>query len=1031
MSKVRHEPSWSRGAGAWGFRAAVVSLITGALLFSAVPAATAQQDPEPAPSPTTETPAPEDPAEEVTDGKADESVEPPVENESEAQSTDDKSTEAEPTPEKPQEKSPGTRSQNTTPQPLAAGPDGAQPPYVYWETRVDPGNALQGSATYQLDGPRTSSPPPWWNVWDDEVNISWNNTVSVPDCTSAPCAGPDLDPDPGEYLVKQIGSHTISSENRYRVKQVTPPAGFSFVNTADPWVEIPGTRNTPTGWSANSTYDFGDFMVRKLPPSSPTCETGWVYGLSGDGQLRQVSPGNAVTNLGTKASGVSNFNGLGIGSGGDPVYAIERSGSSGTSISGTVWKYNTTTGVWASTGHTTGGSTGTNLVGGAVNLANGRYYFGGFQGNGNFKVYEYNPTANPAITHKGTIVSAATSSANGDMAFNANGDLFVVRGSGNTTEIYSVTAADFAAASGGSNIPSSRSSSFQTMPDVNGVAFDSNGRVYLGSGSALRSYAMPDWSDQVNRLTSGLNSTDLATCASPPTVTLEKYVEGGRLSASHQFALTLRQGTTVLGTATTSGNSTGLQSQHVGPLPTSRGVTLSFSEAASGMPDLSQYSSRWSCTVDGEPIPNASGTGTSGTVTIPTTGQDINCRFTNAPLTASVTINKQIRAQDGTLSPAKDWVVGATASATPGNIVGTPASAEQPTNAQGNASWDFLFNNPSGVAQVGVSEQMQSGFDFHSGSCEIVSLNGAKRDVTLAAPSAQTLTGVVPGDRVYCQYVNKSAPKLTLVKKVENPAAGSGYAAATDWKLTATGTGSASGTAISGATGTAAVTSKTVPSGKYDLTEAFSGNPDKSPGYRWSNLVCTNATGNVVFSKTPASGTPVTAASVTLQHGDDVTCTYSNTPSKGSVEWKKVDTNGDALSGSEWKLSVPGVPGNTVVTDCTQATCPAGAYKDQDPAAGEFLVKELVWGSYTLTESKAPAGYRLDDTPRTFTISHSSIDHKFGAGFVNKQIDPPDLPFTGGWFGRDEFAILGLGILILGGGTAIAIQVRKRRREVA
>lgn len=661
--------------------------------------------------------------------------------------------------------------------PFAAGPDGAQPPYLYWDTRNESGNALVGGATYELQGPRKSVTGPFTG---NEYAVWWNsNSVTVQDCIgpnnpSAAACAIDLDTDPGEYLVKSIGSHAVSDSNRYRLRQVTapttPPPGYTWVESSD-WIEIPGSRNTPSGWSGSGTYDFGDRLVRSVPPQSPRCDSGYVYGLSTNGQLRQIAPGaSSATNLGTPASGVSYFNALGIGPSGQPVYAIERSSGSGTSQNATVYTYDTTAGTWSSTGANTVGvngesDTGTNMVGGAVNLKNGLYYFGGFMSNGNFKVYEYNPAGTPRIKVKGIVQTASTSSANGDIAFNANGDFFVVHGSGTTTTVYSVTAANFEAATG-NTMTSSQAASRTTMNNVNGVAFDSNGRAYLGSSDIIRSYALPGWNDETAVVGSGLNSTDLASCSSPATITIEKYVDGARVNSNDQFRLNLSQGSTTLGTATASSPATGLQDQIVGPQPTVRGVQLNFTETAAGSTNLSNYATSWSCTVDGDPMPGASGTGTSGNVTIPTSGDVIVCRFVNSPLVAQVQVAKTVQDANGQNPiPGVNWTLGAAVTATAGTATPTPASATQTTGASGQVAWSVRFGNTAGRATVRVSETQKPEHVFVSGECAIVSLSGSVRTVTLTGAGGQDLTGIQPGDRVECVYVNRQTPSTLAVKK--------------------------------------------------------------------------------------------------------------------------------------------------------------------------------------------------------------------------------------------------------------------------
>ena len=43
-----------------------------------------------------------------------------------------------------------------------------------------------------------------------------------------------------------------------------------------------------------------------------------------------------------------------------------------------------------------------------------------------------------------------------------------------------------------------------------------------------------------------------------------------------------------------------------------------------------------------------------------------------------------------------------------------------------------------------------------------------------------------------------------------------------------------------------------------------------------------------------------------------------------------------------------------------------------DPVEGQFKLTGLEWGTYTLVESKAPDGYDVDSTVRTFTFGPAS-----------------------------------------------------------
>ena len=110
----------------------------------------------------------------------------------------------------------------------------------------------------------------------------------------------------------------------------------------------------------------------------------------------------------------------------------------------------------------------------------------------------------------------------------------------------------------------------------------------------------------------------------------------------------------------------------------------------------------------------------------------------------------------------------------------------------------------------------------------------------------------------------------------------------------------------------------------------------------------------------------------TLVIGTNETASFGaveNTPVLGSVAWNKVDAAGGALAGSEWKLTGSG--GDVAVVD--------NGSNDEDPAVGALKVSKLALGDYTLVETKAPAGYVLDETTHKVTIAEDSgLNPTFG-----------------------------------------------------
>lgn len=850
------------------------------------------------------------------------------------------------------------------------------------------------------------------------------------------------------------------------------------------------------------------------------CTPGNVYSVSSPGQLQHISwsgTGTAsVTNLGAPpAGGVTQMNGVGVSSGGT-VYAYDRTSTTRTA---NIYAFNNATDTWGRIGNSydtslaANGSYNGQLTAGAVDLSNGNYFFGGYTADARqFKLWRFTPSTG-AFSYLGfvdTSVGAATS--NGDIAFDAQGNLFIARGIGTSTTIYSVTNDTLAAANGG-QIAAAGSRSVTTLSGINGIAFDAQGRAYLGGGTTVTAFDMPNFTNP-RTVTSSAPTTDLASCSSPATITLEKDVKN-RVSSGDQFVLSLNSGSNLLGTATTTGSSNGVQSQRVGPLPVARGTSISISEAASGTTDLARYASSYSCTADGAPI-NISGAGTSRTFTIPATGNEIICQFVNSPLTANVTVNKQTQNADGSNQQnASGWTVGARATATSGTVSQAPTANTQQTGTDGNAKWSLNFNDPTARANLAVLEQQQSGFEFVSGSCKITRLDGTSTTVTLNSASEQTLSSAIqPGDQVDCGYVNKkrsadvtvnktwnvngqaypngnqpdgisaglildpegspsgspsfgqrrtgfavgdsvrigetttidqqkfpgctlksktisgpgitgSVPltddfstqlpnasntysvtntvecqSLTIVKNVDND--NGGTLAAADWnqKLFATPSGETRLTFNSGE-------KKFVPTGSFVISE------DSQVGYTQRSIACTGGTYND------------STKTVAIAAGQNAVCTVTNEDSPGTVSWKKTNASGDALDDSEWVIRDD--DGTEIaLDDCVAASADVCTGRDRDPAAGAFRVEGLDWGGYTLVETRAPAGYVLDETEHDFTISRERLDHQFDAPFVNEQADSPQLPLTGGT-GTIGFVIAGAAMLL--GCVAGAYWLNRRRRH--
>lgn len=95
---------------------------------------------------------------------------------------------------------------------------------------------------------------------------------------------------------------------------------------------------------------------------------------------------------------------------------------------------------------------------------------------------------------------------------------------------------------------------------------------------------------------------------------------------------------------------------------------------------------------------------------------------------------------------------------------------------------------------------------------------------------------------------------------------------------------------------------------------------------------------------------------------------------KGTVSWRKTDTENNPLAGSSWTLTGPDGQSRTI-TDNGDG--------DEDRTDGSFRVTGLDMGAYTLTESQAPSGFHKDDSSHPFTLDNTHPDWTFASGFVN------------------------------------------------
>jgi hypothetical protein len=204
------------------------------------------------------------------------------------------------------------------------------------------------------------------------------------------------------------------------------------------------------------------------------------------------------------------------------------------------------------------------------------------------------------------------------------------------------------------------------------------------------------------------------------------------------------------------------------------------------------------------------------------------------------------------------------------------------SHGQSNTSADLAPGTYS------VGESVPAGWDLTSATCDDGSAPGA--------------IGLEPGETVTCTFVNTQRAKIVIVKNTVGGDGTFSYTGLGGFSLTTSG-------------GTASTSFDNQLPGTYAVSEV-----DPTPSFDFTSLACSDPSGN-----TTTSGRTATIA---LDPGETVTCTYTNTR-RGTIIVEK-QTNPDGAAGS---FSFSGTA--------------AGSIGDN----GQIVVANLAPGTYTSTEA--------------------------------------------------------------------------------
>jgi hypothetical protein len=785
------------------------------------------------------------------------------------------------------------------------------------------------------------------------------------------------------------------------------------------------------------------------------CDGTYFYALRANGSIAQVNAAStaAPTQLVGAVTSVTDANSLGINADGTAAFALDRV-TGGANVA-SVLTYTIVGGALQPTRTVLTTAQGTlqdrsgtavagTIIAGAIDPLTGRYVIGKTTA-GSVRLWEYTPdTTNNGsrFLYLGQVATGTTATENGDIAFDAQGNLHIVQTAADSSNVgmFSVTRDAYLAASGGTIASSatvrralSGTDANNALTAVNGIAFSPRGTVYLANSTLAYQFDPTTWvrvpgsaRATVGTTATGAGSTDLAACTSPSTLSVEKNVVG-RVAANDQFRLAVSAGSPLVesAVATTTGAATGVQAARIGPSPVQINTTVTISEtmATGSTSTIAAYTSVYECWADGVRI--FTGTEKTASITIPNRlSVGVACTFTNSPAPlATVRVSKFVETWTGANRTATaGWTMTTTAAATVGTATSLPSrNPSQQTGADGSATWQVLFGAATNRARVTVAETTQAGYRYQSLVCTV---NGTTAATTVTQTEGQVRGAVnvdiAPGNAVECAFTNRPIASLTLVKSVSF-----GSAVPNDWVLSAVGPAGAP-TGPSGRTATAQTTGVTVGAGvAYRLGETGGPLTYVQTG-AWQ---CVNGAGQTVA---------VTAAGdVTLAGGTAVTCTATNATAALTL-LKQVQDPRPGFQAADWRVTATPAPlsGGTLPTQ----TRPGAEYVAGGNAASTFEVRP--GHSYTLSEAVTdptrPLAYRqlrlerLTGTTWTpvssLTISAPAAGQTAVYRFVNAPVTPTTLPLTGG-ASTDAFLLVGGSVMFLAVFLAIVHAWRRVRRR--
>ncbi|MFF2617221.1 hypothetical protein [Kitasatospora sp. NPDC058046] len=776
---------------------------------------------------------------------------------------------------------------------------------------------------------------------------------------------------------------------------------------------VPSAESVPPSGTAPAGH------APRAPGPPLDCSGNTIYAVqrgssgAGTGTLLALASGTVgganvtATTVSTLPAGSGFTNALGITDGGTAAYVVDQTPAVSGSVN--VYGYNAATGAWTVyTG--SAGPTSDSFVAGAVNPVNGIYYYASFEPGtattpGVATLYGFNTTTNTAIPGViGTfdLPVTGTSGPNGDITFDAGGNLYILSSVGTDAAIGRVSAPIPTTGSAtGVPLTSTTLSTLDNPTDrsFNGAAFDNVGNLYIEFTSGTTTY-LERLNPNTGAVTAGPTpytnnaflSVDLGACSTNPTLTLQKDIVGRfaeSTMSNDQFTLEITGGGVTQGnTATTTGTSTGVQSPPAGPVIALSGTTYTLTEtAASG--SLSDYTTTYDCvdTANGN-APVASGSGvTTFNLPFPATVEDKNspmvlCTFTNTPVPATPALTIAKSASPTTVSAVGQVVDYSFLVTNTGNVTLTDVTVNE--TAFSGSGGPLVAACPPAAASLapGASVTCTASYtvtqaDLNAGSITntatatgtppsgppVTSLP-SNATVTATANPALTIVKSVDateltaaGQVLHYMYVVTNTGNVTLANVTVNETAFSGSGTP---PVAACPPGAASLAPGASVTCTASytVTQADIDRGKITNTATATGTPPSGPPVTSppSSTSVPNTPEPALTIVKSASPTTVSAVGQVVDYSFLVTNT-------GNVTLTNVTVNETAFSGSGTPPVVTCPPAAASLAPGTSVTCTASYTVTQsDLQSGKITDTATATGT-------PPSGPPVTSPPSTVTVT--------------------------------------------------------------